>query len=72
MPWKDPLLLMGCEDVRRQLSVRQTALVQPNTTQDYFSSVGYLDTFAACVGLCLGQPRICQYEHPTKEDSIRM
>jgi len=27
---------MGCEDVRRQFSVRPTALVQPDTTQVYF------------------------------------
>jgi hypothetical protein len=46
---------------------KQTTLVQSNTTQVYFNSAGYFDTYAVCFGLQLCHFQACPYKHLTKE-----
>jgi hypothetical protein len=62
---------MGCEDVRRQLSVRQTALVRPNTAQVYFDS-NFAYTFVLHVAACTEAILKHVIRTLTNEDTIRM
>jgi hypothetical protein len=51
---------------------KQTTFIQSNTTQVYFNSVDYPYMYAACFGLYLGHPQASQYNHRTKEDTIKL
>ena len=37
--------------------IKQTTLIQSNTTQVYFNSIGYFDMYATCFDLYLGPPQ---------------
>ena len=50
----------------------QTKLIWFNTTQFYFSSVGYLDMHATCFGMYLSHRQAWQYEKLIEEDTRRI
>ena len=50
---------------------KQTTLIQPNTTQVYFSLVTRTCN-TTCFGLYLGHPEACRYKTHTKEGTIRI
>jgi len=52
--------------------VAQTTLIHSNTNQVHCNSNCCQYMYAACVGLYLGHPQICQYKNLTKEDIIRI
>jgi hypothetical protein len=45
---------------------KQATLIQPNTTQVYFISVGYPYMYAACFGLYLDHHQTCQHKKPLR------
>ena len=51
---------------------KQASLMQSNTTQTDFNSVGYPYMSATCFSMYLGHPQSHKYKNSTKEDTIRI